>query len=67
MTDPIYVGLINRVRLAGGIPRFVPLIPSPQGWRLDIAAVARIDPAPVKAAVLMSPSMPTGTVFDHGE
>ena len=23
MTDPTYVGLINRVRLAGGIPRFV--------------------------------------------
>jgi len=67
LTDPVYVGLINRVRLAGGIPRFVPLIPSPQGWRLDIAAVARIDPAPVKAAVLMSPSMPTGAVFDRHE
>jgi len=25
MTDPIYVGLINRVRLAGGVPVFVPL------------------------------------------
>ena len=24
MMDPIYVGLINRVRLAGGVPRFVP-------------------------------------------
>ena len=24
MTDPIYVGLINRVRLAGGVPIFVP-------------------------------------------
>ena len=67
LTDPVYVGLINRVRLAGGVPRFVPLIPSPQGWRLDIAAVARIDPAPVKAALLMSPSMPTGAVFDHHE
>src|SRR5262245_16419111 len=67
MTDPIYVGLINRVRLAGGVPRFVPLIPSPQGWRLDTAAVARIDPAPVKVALLMSPSMPTGAVFDRHE
>ena len=67
LTDPVYVGLINRVRLAGGVPRFVPLIPSPQGWRLDIAAVARIDPAPVKAALLMSPSMPTGAVFDRHE
>ena len=36
LTDPIYVGLINRVRLAGGVPRYVPLIPSADGWRLDL-------------------------------
>ena len=33
MTDPIYVGLINRVYLAGGVPRFVNLIPSAGGWK----------------------------------
>jgi len=63
MTDPIYGGLINRVRLAGGVPRFVPLVPSAAGWRLDVGALATIDPKPVKAALLMSPSMPTGAVF----
>lgn len=67
LTDPIYVGLINRVRLAGGVPRFVPLIPSVQGWRLDVEALARIDPGPVKAALLMSPSMPSGAVFNDDE
>jgi len=67
LTDPIYSGLINRVRLAGGVPRFVPLIPSGQGWRLDADALATIDPRPVKAALLMSPSMPTGAVFNHDE
>jgi aspartate/methionine/tyrosine aminotransferase len=67
MTDPIYVGLINRVRLAGGVPRFVPLIPSANGWRLDSDALAKIDPSPVKAALLMSPAMPTGAVFTHDE
>ena len=67
MTDPIYVGLINRVRLAGGVPRFVPLVASPGGWHLDTAALASIDPEPVKAALLMSPSMPTGAVFDADE
>ena len=41
LTDPIYVGLVNRVRLAGGVPRFVPLLPSAQGWRLDMAALAQ--------------------------
>lgn len=67
MTDPIYVGLINRVRLAGGVPRFVPLISSGQGWRMDVDSLARIDPNPVKAALLMSPSMPTGAVFNREE
>jgi aspartate/methionine/tyrosine aminotransferase len=67
LTDPIYVGLVNRVRLAGGVPRFVPLIPTPQGWRLDTDALAAIDPAPVRAALLMSPSMPTGAVFSREE
>ena len=67
MTDPSYVGLINRVRLAGGVPRFVPLIPSPRGWNLDLAALASIDPKPVRAALLMSPAMPTGAVFTKEE
>ena len=67
LTDPIYVGLVNRVRLAGGVPRFVPLLPSAQGWRLDMAALASLDPRAVRAALLMSPSMPTGAVFTHEE
>jgi N-succinyldiaminopimelate aminotransferase len=67
MTDPIYVGLINRVRLAGGVPRFVPLIPSSLGWRLDLGTLAKIDTQPVKAALLMSPSMPSGAVFNREE
>lgn len=67
MMDPIYVGLINRVRLAGGVPRFVPLVPSIEGWRLDTDALAKIDPEPVRAALMMSPSMPTGAVFTSDE
>jgi aspartate/methionine/tyrosine aminotransferase len=63
MTDPTYVGLINRVRLAGGVPRYVPMQPTVDGWVLDVDALARINPAPVAAALLMSPSMPTGAVF----
>ncbi len=67
LTDPTYVGLINRVRLAGGVPRYVPLVAGPDGWRLDADALADIDPGPVAAALLMSPSMPTGAVFDDAE
>lgn len=64
LTDPTYVGLINRVRLAGGVPRFVSLVPGPDGWRLDHDELAAIEPAPVRAALLMSPSMPSGAVLD---
>ena len=67
MTDPTYVGLINRVRLAGGVPRFVPLHATDDGWRLDLGALAGVDPAPVTAALLMSPSMPSGAVFNAEE
>ncbi len=67
VTDPTYVGLINRVRLAGGVPRYVPLLPSAEGWRLDIDALAKIDPQPVAAALLMSASMPTGAVLHREE
>jgi len=65
MTDPTYVGLINRVRLAGGVPRFVPLTPTGEGWVLDRDALGTVDHAAVKALLVMSPSMPTGAVFDE--
>ncbi|WP_433017842.1 aminotransferase class I/II-fold pyridoxal phosphate-dependent enzyme [Kribbella sp. CA-294648] len=34
--DPIYAGLVNRIRLAGGIPRFVHCRPTSEGWYLDL-------------------------------
>ena len=67
MTDPTYVGLINRVRLAGGVPRYVPLVPTDEGWRLDLQALGDITPENIRVALLMSPSMPTGAVFDTDE
>ena len=67
MTDPTYVGLINRVRLAGGVPRFVPLLPTPDGWQLDRDALHNLDTGAVKAMLLMSPSMPSGAVFDRAD
>lgn len=67
LTDPTYVGLINRVRLAGGVPRFMPMLPTAEGWRPDIDALYAIDPDNIVAALLMSPSMPTGAVFTVDE
>src|SRR5919109_37576 len=39
LPDPTYAGMLQRVRLAGGVPRLVPLHPSQQGWRWDLDAL----------------------------
>jgi aspartate/methionine/tyrosine aminotransferase len=65
VTDPTYIGLVNRVRLAGGVPRFVPFRFSPGGrWTLDRDALARAVGPKMRAMLLMSPSMPSGACLD---
>jgi aspartate/methionine/tyrosine aminotransferase len=65
VTDPTYAGLINRIRLAGGVPRFVPFAFTPGGeWRLDRAALAAAVGPKTRAMLLMSPSMPSGGFLD---
>lgn len=64
LTDPVYVGLLNRVRLAGGTTRTAPLIPAPDGWRLDREGLRAAVGDRTRAIVAMSPSMPTGCVYD---
>ena len=34
VTDPTYAGMVNRVRLVGAEPRFVPLSPATGRWRI---------------------------------
>lgn len=68
MTDPVYAGLLNRVRLAGGVPRLVALRPGAEGWRLDLDALRQAAAAPrVRAMLMMSPSMPTGAALTRAE
>jgi len=68
VTDPTYAGLINRVRLAGGTPRFVPLNFHPGDcWTLDRAALKAAVTLKTRAMLLMSPSMPSGAVLDDGD
>jgi aspartate/methionine/tyrosine aminotransferase len=67
LTDPIYVGLLNRVRIAGGVPKLVPLLPGPGGWRLDRDALAAAAGPRTRAVLMMSPSMPTGAVLTADE
>lgn len=67
MTDPTYIGMINRVRLAGAVPKLVPFRLAGGDWRLDLAALARAIGPRTRALFLMNPSMPSGAVLDDEE
>ncbi|WP_193187134.1 pyridoxal phosphate-dependent aminotransferase [Nisaea sediminum] len=67
ITDPAYAGLINRIRLAGGIPKFVPLRVEKRRWRLDLDALRDAGSERTRAILTMSPSMPSGIVHTAEE
>ncbi|WP_119167607.1 pyridoxal phosphate-dependent aminotransferase [Algihabitans albus] len=68
VTDPTYAGLINRVRLAGGEPRFVPFVFKPgAAWKLDREALRRAVGPKTRSLLLMSPSMPSGGLLDEDD
>ncbi len=63
LTDPTYVGLLNRVRLAGGVPVFAALVPGRDGWALDHKRLLALQAARPRVVLAMSPSMPSGAVL----
>ncbi|MCA8352323.1 pyridoxal phosphate-dependent aminotransferase [Burkholderia cepacia] len=68
VTDPTYAGLLNRIRLAGGVPKQVPFTFTPGGeWKLDQAALRAAIGPKTRAMLLMSPSMPSGGFFDASD
>ncbi|OAG37244.1 hypothetical protein AYO21_08543 [Fonsecaea monophora] len=71
LTGPVYAGLLNRVRLAGGVPHLVPLHFHPgESWSLDRQKLREIVESPdnkITTMLLMSPSMPTGAYLDRGD
>ena len=68
VTDPTYAGLLNRARLADGVPRKVPFRFDPGAeWRLDRDALANAVGPRTRAMLLMSPSMPSGGVLDRDD
>ena len=65
--EPAYSGIINRIRLAHGVPKFVPLRED-RGWRLDLEELARqgADES-VRAIVFNATNMPTGALYTEEE
>jgi N-succinyldiaminopimelate aminotransferase len=67
--DPTYSGLINRVKLAGGVPVFVPLDFRPGAtWRFNhnvFRHKTQSSNIKLTTMLLMSPSLPSGIVLDR--
>jgi aspartate/methionine/tyrosine aminotransferase len=61
--DPIYAGLVNRIRLAGGVPRHVPARATPDGWCTDPTELAAAIGPDTPAVLLIGPAMPTGALL----
>lgn len=67
LTDPTYAGVVNRVRLVGGVPRFAPLVAGTEGWRLDQDALRAAVGTKTRAVFIMNPSLPSGWVATADE
>ena len=65
--DPTYAGMLQRVRLAGDVPRLVPLHPSRQGWRWDLDALEAAVSDRTRAIFFGNPSFPSGWVLNDEE
>jgi aspartate/methionine/tyrosine aminotransferase len=61
--DPIYVGLLNRIRLAGGVPKFVALEPTSEGWSMDTDSLERAASPRTRVVLMVNPSFPSGAVL----
>ncbi|MDQ3987307.1 MAG: pyridoxal phosphate-dependent aminotransferase [Actinomycetota bacterium] len=67
LTDPTYAGMINRVRLAGGVPRFALCRPVEGHWRLDLDSLHDAVTDKTKALFLQNATFPSGMVFTQEE
>lgn len=67
LTDPIYAGMINRTRLAGGELSFVPYENVGDAWRLDVDALHATITDDTEVLLLINPSMPSGAVLSRDE
>ena len=67
VTDPTYAGIVNRIRLAGGTPTYVPFLATEDGWRFDRDSLERVVGPKTTGFLLMSPSMPSGGYLNEGD
>ena len=67
LTDPTYAGMINRVRLAGAVPRFASCRVEDGRWRLDLDSLRDSVTDKTKALFVQNATFPTGMVLNREE
>ena len=67
LTDPTYAGMINRVRLAGAVPRLARLRVQNGEWRLDLDSLAAVASDRTRVVFINHASFPSGWVASDEE
>jgi aspartate/methionine/tyrosine aminotransferase len=67
LTDPTYAGMLNRVRLAGAVPRLVPLLVADGEWRLDLTSLQAAASERSRVIFINNASFPSGWVASGEE
>jgi len=67
LTDPTYAGMINRVRLAGGVPRLAPLTVVDGAWRLNVDGLRAAANDRTRVVFINNASFPSGWVATRAE
>ena len=67
VTDPTYAGMLYRVRVAGGVTRFVPFVAAGGLWALDLQRFHEAVTDRTRVIFLMNPSIPSGAVMTRAD
>ncbi len=65
VTDPTYIGMLNRIRIAGGVPVQVPFLWQDDFWQLDLDQLRDSIGPRTRALFIMNPSMPSGACLSE--
>lgn len=66
IANPSFASYLEQITLAGGVPKFLPLVED-RNWQMDLTALPGLITSKTKAILLCSPNNPTGTIFTQTE
>jgi len=64
--SPSYPSYVEAIRIAGGVPRFAPLVEE-ENFALDLSALERTITRKTVAVLFANPNNPTGTVYSRAQ